>query len=200
MSREAEVVITGVGIVSPIGIGKEPFWDSLVHGRSGVRPVSLFDTRGLPIRFAGEIANFDARQYVQPRKNLKVMARDTQLAVAAADMAIADAGLSGSKGIDRERFGVVFGADLMFCQADDVALAFAKSRVDGRFDFSRWGEVAQSEIYPLWMLKYLPNMPACHIAILQDARGPNNTITLGEVSSLLSVAEAARAIERGVAD
>ena len=70
MSRSVEVVITGVGIVSPIGIGKEPFWDSLLNRRSGVRPVSLFDTRGLPIGFAGEISDFDPKSYVKPRKNL----------------------------------------------------------------------------------------------------------------------------------
>ena len=130
---------------------------------------------------------------------MKVMARDTQLGVAAADMAVVDAGLA-TRGIDHERFGVVFGTDLMLCQADDVAQAFAKSRTGGWFDFGRWAEAAQGEIYPLWLLKYLPNMPACHIAIAQDARGPNNSITLGEVSSLLAVAEATRVIERGMAD
>lgn len=200
MSPDVEVVITGLGIVSPIGIGKEPFWDALIHGRSGVRPISLFDTGGLPFGFGGEVADFDGKKYVQPRKNLKVMARDTQLGVAAADLAVADSGLRSKQGIDPERFGIVFGTDLMLCQADDVAQAFAKCLVDGRFDFGRWGEAAMSEIYPLWMLKYLPNMPACHVAILQDARGPNNSITLGEVSSLLAVAEAARVIERGMAD
>jgi 3-oxoacyl-[acyl-carrier-protein] synthase II len=70
----------------------------------------------------------------------------------------------------------------------------------GRFDFGQWGDKGLSEIFPLLMLKYLPNMPACHVAIARDARGPNNTITLGEVSSLLAIAEAARVIERGQAD
>ena len=57
-----------------------------------------------------------------------------------------------------------------------------------------------AELFPLWMLKYLPNMPACHIGIAQDARGPNNTITLGDVSSLSALAEAVRILERGQAD
>ncbi len=72
--------------------------------------------------------------------------------------------------------------------------------VDGRFDFARWGEAFTAELFPLWMLKYLPNMPACHIGIAQDARGPNNTVTLGDVSTLSAVAEAARVLERGQAD
>jgi len=72
--------------------------------------------------------------------------------------------------------------------------------IDGKFDFSLWGETAMAEMYPLWMLKYLPNMPACHIGIAQDARGPNNSLTLGDVSSLSAVAEAMRVLERGQAD
>jgi 3-oxoacyl-[acyl-carrier-protein] synthase II len=72
--------------------------------------------------------------------------------------------------------------------------------VDGRFEFQRWGPAAMADLFPLWMLKYLPNMPACHICIAQDARGPCNTLTLGEVSSLSAVAEAVRVLERGQAD
>jgi 3-oxoacyl-[acyl-carrier-protein] synthase II len=71
---------------------------------------------------------------------------------------------------------------------------------DGVFDFRRWGAAAMAELFPLWMLKYLPNMPACHIGIGQDARGPNNSITLGEASSLSALAEAVRIVERDQAD
>ena len=70
----------------------------------------------------------------------------------------------------------------------------------GEFDFDRWGTSAMSAMFPLWMLKYLPNMPACHIGIAQDARGPNNTITLGDVSTLSAMAEAVRVLQRGQAD
>jgi 3-oxoacyl-[acyl-carrier-protein] synthase II len=114
-------------------------------------------------------------------------------------MAYRDACLTSSN-IDPERLGVVFGADMIQCQPQDVEAAYRRCLVEGRFDFGRWGPEALPEVFPLWMLKYLPNMPACHIAIAQDARGPNNTHSLGEVSSLLAVAEAARAIERGQAD
>jgi len=71
---------------------------------------------------------------------------------------------------------------------------------DGPFDMSRWGEFAFKDLFPLWMLKYLPNMAACHISIAHDARGPNNSIVEGGVSSLLAIAEAAAAIERSHAD
>lgn len=199
MSPTREVVITGVGVVSPLGIGREAFGASLAAGRSGVRPVTLFDASSAPVHFGAEVADFDPKQFVKQRKSLKVMARDIQLGVSAADMAYTDAGLAG-QAIDPERLGVVFGSDLMQCMPEDSATAFRRCTVDGRFDFQLWGSRAMEEIFPLWMLKYLPNMPACHIAIAQDARGPNNTHTLGEVSSLLAISEAVRTIERGQAD
>jgi 3-oxoacyl-[acyl-carrier-protein] synthase II len=194
-----EVVITGLGIVSPIGIGREPFWRSLVEGRSGVAELASFDNSTLPMRAAAEVRDFDAKQYVRPRKSLKVMSRDIQLGFAAADMAFADAGLT-PQSVLPERMGVVFGAEMMYCDLDEVADAYRKCSADGEFHFDRWGTQALGNMYPLWMLKYLPNMPACHIAIALDARGPNNSITLGEVSSLLAMAEAMRVIERGSAD
>ena len=154
----------------------------------------------MPVRFGGEITDFDPKQYVTPRKSLKVMSRDIQLGVTAARLAMEDAQLdSGST--DPLRSGVVLGADMIQCQPEEIASAFQKCLDEaGSFDFQRWGPAAIDEIYPLWMLKHLPNMPACHIAIAHDARGPNNSIALGEVSSLLAVAEAGRVIERGDAD
>ena len=72
--------------------------------------------------------------------------------------------------------------------------------VDGKYDHSRRGDSAMSNIYPLWMLKYLPNYPACHVGIVHDARGPNNSIIIGDASSLMALGEAATCIERGMAD
>lgn len=199
MPLAREIVITGLGVVSPIGVGQQAFWASMLEGRSGVGPIEQFDARGVPIPFGGEVRHFDAKEFVKPRKSLKVMAREIQFGVAAAGMAYEDAGL-GPHTVDPERFGVVLGSDLIQGQAEDVVQAFMRSRVDGRFEFSLWGRAAMEEIYPLWMLKYLPNMPACHIAIAFDARGPNNTHALGEVSSLQAMSEAVRVLERGVAD
>ncbi|MHB1035478.1 MAG: beta-ketoacyl-[acyl-carrier-protein] synthase family protein [Pirellulales bacterium] len=199
MASGQDVVITGLGIVSPIGIGPEAFWASLREGRSGVGPLRALGAGGLRVRFGAEVADFDPKEYVKPRKSLKVMSRDIQLGYAAADMAARHAGLDAGA-VAPERYGVSFGADLMPCDPEEIAGAYRRCIVDGEFEFSRWGEQALAEIYPLWMLKYLPNMPACHIAIAQDARGPNNSITLGEVSSLLAVAEAYRVIERQDAD
>jgi len=204
MAANGDVVITGVGVVSPIGIGNEAFWNSLSEGRSGVRRLDLFgqtdlEELDLPPPFGADVADFDPKQYVRPRKSLKVMSREIQLAFAAADLACTDAGLP-DRPIDPERLGIVFGADMLPCELSELAPAFRGCLVDGQFEYDRWGQTAMAELYPLWMLKYLPNMPACHIGIAQDARGPNNSLTLGEVSSLSAVAEAVRVIERGHAD
>ena len=199
MTSLRDVVITGVGVVSPIGIGKAPFAESLWAGRSGVKSLALLQDTPFPVRFGADIAEFDGKQYVTPRKSIKVMSREIQFAFAAASLAIQDANLNTAD-IDRDRFGVVFGSEMMYSAPGELIDAYNKCVVDGRFSFSQWGDRAMSNLYPLWMLKYLPNMPACHIAIAHDARGPNNTFTLGEVSSLLALMEASRYIQRGQAD
>jgi 3-oxoacyl-[acyl-carrier-protein] synthase II len=199
ISPPAEVVITGVGAVSPIGIGCEAVWRALQTGQSGVRPLGVFDTAEFPVRVGAEVVDFDAKQYVTPRKSLKVMSRAIQFAFASAQMAMQQAGLTSAQ-VAPDRFGVVFGADMIQIEPEELVNAFRHCIADERFDFTQWDEHAMSEMYPLWMLKYLPNMPACHIAIVHDARGPNNTIVLSEASSLLAIAEGMRVIERGQAD
>jgi 3-oxoacyl-[acyl-carrier-protein] synthase II len=199
MTTQRDAVITGIGIVSPIGIGPEPFWQSLAEGRSGVRRVGLFEQCGAPAPIGAEVADFDPKLYVRPRKSLKVMSRDIQLAFAAADMAYADSGLR-DKPLDPERVGVVFGAEMIACELPELATAYRPCIEDGQFDRRLWATKAMPELYPLWMLKYLPNMPACHIGIACDLRGPNNSLIQAEVSSLSALAEAVRVIERGQAD
>jgi 3-oxoacyl-[acyl-carrier-protein] synthase II len=199
MSHPRDVVITGAGVVSPIGIGVEAFWESLAAGRSGIRLVDLFDASSLRVRFGGQIPDFDPKQYVRPRKSLKVMSREIQLGFAAADLAMTDAGITEGK-VEPERFGVVFGSDMIYADLEDLERTYRRSLRDGSFDFHLWSEAIHEELHPLWLLKHLPNMAASHIAIALDARGPNNSIVLGDVSSLLAIAEAASVIRRGWAD
>ncbi len=195
----AHVVITGVGVVSPIGIGRDAFWESLCCGRSGVRRVELLDAWGMPVRIAGVVENFKAAQYVPQRKALKVMARDAQLGVAASVLACRDAGIAPDQ-VDPERFGVVLGADTICSPIEESDAIYRPCMVGPQFDFSRWGTEGLSGSYPLNFLRVLPNMIASHISIAHDARGPNNTIHQNEASSLLAIGEAAAVIERGAAD
>jgi 3-oxoacyl-[acyl-carrier-protein] synthase II len=198
MKSKHGIVVTGVGVVSPIGVGIEPFWDSLLTGRSGIASLPWKGDLQLSDPIGGAVRDFEPSRYIRPRKNLKVMGREIQLGVAAAEMACTDAKVKGA--VAPERLGVVFGADMMITELDEVVNSYRACMVDGKFSFGLWGDRALPEMFPLWMLKYLPNMPACHIGIAHDARGPNNSHTLAEVSSLTALAEAADVIRRGQAD
>ncbi len=199
MNNASELVITGLGLVTPLGVGVDTFWEGLSAGRSGVRIWPEFDCDDVPVHVYAPVQDFDAKQFVRPRKSIKVMSHTVQMGVAAGVLAGEQAGHSESA-FDPERLGVTYGVDLIHSELEEVAAPYQASMVDGKFDLSRWSTHAMPEMYPLWMLKYLPNMPACHVGIAHDARGPCNTITLGEVSSLVALAEAARTIQAGRAD
>ncbi|MFN0053535.1 MAG: beta-ketoacyl-[acyl-carrier-protein] synthase family protein [Planctomycetales bacterium] len=201
---ERQVVITGIGVVSPIGIGVGDFWTSLQAGTSGIRKIQQLPYSPVPGGIAGEVLDFNPSQFTRTReqkKAIRVMCREIQIGFAAATLALDDAGI-GEGGVAPDRLGVEFGANLMLSPPDDLveACAAARDEGSGQFRYERWGESGLPKMFPLWLLKYLPNMPACHIGIAADARGPNNSITLDEASSNLVIGEALRVIARGHAD
>ena len=198
--QATRVVITGVGVVSPVGIGKEAFWANLLAGKSGIGYLRSLPADGLPTKLAAEIPDFDPLQYVRHKKFIKVMSRDIQLGVSAAALAMRDAGLKKGS-IEAERLGVEFGAGRISTTPDELVEAVRHcSGVEHEFQYTRWGGNSMGDIAPLWMLRQLPNMPACHVSIEFDAQGPNNTITSRDSSALLALAEAVRVIERDAAD
>src|SRR6185312_4056444 len=146
------VVISGIGLVTPIGHNAATYWRSLEEGRSGVRPIQTFDVSGLPVRFAGEIPDFDAKDFVEKkdRRGLKVMARTIQLAVAGAQRALEDGMVDKSK-LDPTRFGVEFGAGLIASELMDLvdAAHVSANCQPGRVDLEKWGEQGLSAIQPL---------------------------------------------------
>lgn len=203
--RQRRIVVTGLGVFSPIGIGRDAFWSSLQEGRAGIRPVEFYKCSATPGGLGGEVWGFtdDAVKKVylkEQRKSIKVMCREVQLGTAAAIQAVADAGLSLDS-LDHERVGVEYGCNLMFFPPETLAEACGACRDDvGDFQVEAWGGKGISAMEPLWMLRYLPNMPACHIAIIFDARGPNNSVTLDEASPGVALTEALNIMERGAAD
>jgi 3-oxoacyl-[acyl-carrier-protein] synthase II len=197
------VVLTGIGLVTPLGLDVASFWEALCGGRSGVRRLRSFDTSALPVRFGGEVEGFDARNYIdkKDRKSLKMMVRTIQFAVAAAQLAMSDGRVDRTR-LDPTRFGVVFGAGTIPGDQEDLgpaAQASADART-GTVDLHRWSAEGLPCIPPMWMLSHVPNMPACHVSILHNAQGPNNTITQTDAGALLALAEAGRVIGRDGAD
>ena len=205
MSDSKRVVITGVGLISPVGIGKEAFQEALAAQTSGISKVELLAASALPMNIAGEVKDFTEttakKQYLKKqRKIMKVTCRETQMGVASAHLAVADCNVD-LDAIDHERLGVEFGANQMFSPAPVLAPgSFACTNDDNRFEFENWATLGLEQMEPLWLLKYLPNMPACHIGIYADARGPNNSLTLAEASGNSVLGEALRIIQRGRAD
>jgi 3-oxoacyl-[acyl-carrier-protein] synthase II len=188
----------------------DPLWDGLRSGASRIGPIAAFDASGFVCQQAAEVpADFTAKNYVPKpyRKAVKVMARDIEYAVAAAQEAARDARLVTKEIDDGEptypltRLGCQIGAGLIACEMPEMALAMATADDgNGGVDIRAWGEQGMQNLTPLWLLKYLPNMLACHVTIVHGARGPSNTITCAEASGLLSLGEARSVIQRGRAD
>lgn len=201
---ERRVVITGVGILSPIGMGVDQFWQSLLSGKSGISKIEIFADSAVPDHIGGEIKDFNdktAKNYIKQKKSIKVMCREIQMGVASATLALDSAKIADGQ-IAPDRLGVDFGANLMLSPPDKLAKACyaCEDTETHRFQHEKWGVEGMGDMEPLWLLQYLPNMPACHIGISADARGPNNSITMAEASGNLAVGEAFRIIGRDHAD
>jgi len=193
-----EVVLTGIGIACPLGVGREAVWSAVENRHSGVRVIERLAATNYPTPIGGEVLDFEPKQFVKPRKSLKVMNRETQLGFTAAELAWADAKLDDAT-LDPERLGAVVGTNSFRSKIEDVAEVYQAIARNGEEVLAGWGE-GMREMYPLWMLKYLPNMTCCHIGIAHDMRGPINTIVEGNVSSLMAIIEAADVIARGHAE
>ncbi len=207
-TNKRRVVVTGVGVISPIGTNQEAFLKSLKENTPGIGPIDSDDRYVASHGIGGEVKNFDEKtlkkayfKAKEQKKSIKVMCREIQMGAAAAMSAMEDSGVDLDS-IDHARFGVNFGANLMFYPPPTLAEASIScvSEPGGQFDSSHWGDDGLKAMEPLWMLKYLPNMPACHIGIFTDARGPNNSVTLDEASTSVSLTEALNVMERGAAD
>lgn len=196
------VAVTGLGVVAPNGVGKEDFWEACVQGRSGVGPITSFDASSFPIKIAGEVKDFDPSPFIPDsmRKSLKVMGRAARFGVGASGLALQDSGIS-MENEDPERVGVVVGTGLV--PVDMAEIMPMLSRVmqdDGSFDLTKLDPNTASPMFPLWLLKYLPNMVSAHISMMFNAQGPNSTVTTACVAGTQAVGEGYRLVARGEAD
>jgi 3-oxoacyl-[acyl-carrier-protein] synthase II len=194
------VVITGRGAITPIGVGVAAFWTALLEGACGIGPLPGLAGSACPTRIGAEV-----RQPLpgpSGPKRVKLMGRHSQLALAAGAEAMDEAGLSPGRVLP-ERLGIAIGTshdrgDFLRTHAclTRMRQAQAPHGVDERLFWS----AAQALSDPLEFLRALPNGPAAHLAIECQARGPNATLVAEGVAGLQAIGEAARLIERGVAD
>lgn len=195
------VVVTGLGVVAPNGIGRRAFGEAIVEGRSGVGPIECFDTTGQAVTIAGEVKGFDVIPYLgDHKKNAKLMSRAVGFAVGAAALAVEDSGIETDR-LDPARFGVCMGTGITPIDVAELAGPIGRALgEDGSFDLGTFSAAAAESMFPLWLLKHLPNMAASHISILHHAMGPNNTIVTACAAGTQAVGEAFRLIARGDAD
>ena len=203
IQHHRRAVITGLGVLTPIGSTADDLWASLQAGVSGIRRIQAFDPSALPCQIGGELPDFNPKKLIEKgyRKALNAMARPVQIGVIASQFAMQDAGLAKGS-IAPERFGIEFASVMGATDIDDLArssqLASAGPSLPVEMDV--WGRDSVAEMPPMWMLKYLPNMPACHATILYDIQGPSNTLIPNDAAGALAVGEAFRILRRGAAD
>ncbi|KYH32484.1 beta-ketoacyl-ACP synthase II [Neomoorella mulderi] len=182
---QKRVVITGLGAISPVGTGKDKFWQALVAGQPGIGPITRFDAGEMAVRFAGEVKDFDPGAFFD-RKEARRMDRFTQYAVAAARMAVEDAKLDLEKE-DRDRVGVIFATGIggmeTFEEQTRVLLEKGPNRVS-----------------PFFVPMMIANMAAGQISINLGARGVNFTVVNACASGANAIGEAFRTLQRGDAD
>jgi 3-oxoacyl-[acyl-carrier-protein] synthase II len=179
------VVVTGLGLVTPLGTGVEKNWERLVAGRSGVGPITRFDTSDVPVRIAGEVRDFDPDRFIE-RRDLKKMDVFIQYAVAAADMAVADAALPLPLRVP-ERTGVIVGVGMGGIASLEEAYGHFLTR-----NFRR--------VSPFFIPRLIPSMAAGYVALRFGARGPNYATTSACASGAHAIGEALVLIRDGRQD
>ena len=184
--RERRVVVTGVGVVSPIGNNRETFWEGLISGRNGIDLISRFDPSDYSSRIAGEVKDFDPLRYIE-KKEAKKMDRFTQYAVDAAMQAWEDAGLNGHDDLDKERLGVSVGSGIGGIGTFEEQMKILMEKGPRR-------------ISPFMVPMLIANMAAGYISIYLQARGPLNTTVTACATSTHSIGDSFRIIQRGDAD
>jgi 3-oxoacyl-[acyl-carrier-protein] synthase II len=179
------VVVTGVGLVSPLGIGREETWQGILAGKSGAAPITHFDTTGFPVTFAAEVKGFDPLLYVE-KKEVKKMGLFIQFALAAAQFAVEHAGLKITPDI-AERTGVYIGSGI------------------GGFDVIEREHTALMQggprkISPFFIPAAIANLASGFVSIRWGAKGPNSATCTACSSSTHALGDSFRLIQRGDAD
>lgn len=183
---ERRVVITGLGVVSPVGNGKEEFWNNLLAGKPGVGPITQFDATDFPVKIAGEVKDFDPVALAGDRKTVRHMDRYTQFAIAAAKMAVADAKLDMTKE-NPDMAGTLIGTGIGGIHVMEDTILQIEKRGPGK-------------VNPFAIPMMIANMASGQVSITLGLRGPVLTDVTACASGTNSIGLAARLIKYGDAD
>jgi 3-oxoacyl-[acyl-carrier-protein] synthase II len=198
---DRRVVVTGMGLVTPVGLDVESSWESLREGRGGVGPITRFDAGAFATRIAAELKGFDlSRDLGGDASRWEGLGRNTQIALAVAAQAVRQSGLFDGREIARGRFGVYLGAGegpADFLRFVDLV---RRSTDDGRVDTRRFTAQGVGLLDPLREAEQEPGTPAGHVAAAFGARGPNHSCLTACSASAQAIGEAAEQICSGAAD
>ncbi len=201
-SREPgrRVVITGIGMVSPLGCSAEQLWAALGEGRSGLRAITHFDVAPFRTRLGGAIPDFNARQFIADPKSLKLMTRPVRIGVAAAELAVKSAQLN-LEGVDPFRIACFVGSPGHAGDRDELLPALEVALRNGDpVDLRLFGAEGISTINPLWLLKSLANIVLYFVSLKLGAQGLNANICMSGAGGAIAIGEAFRAVRQGKAD
>lgn len=193
------VVITGAGCITPLGSEVDEVWHHLKEGRSGIGPITIFDSRGYPVRIAAEVRDWDLAEVGEDPAEWSQHPRQTHFAVGAAIKAVRCAGLAPYR-LDPLRFGVYLGCGETFPELSELAETVGPAMRDGRFDAREFMSRALAVLDGDSAANYEPNVPAQCLAALFNAQGPNANCIAGCASSSQAIGNAAEIIRRGEAD
>ena len=195
------VVVTGMGMVTPIGKDVEQTWKALLEGRSGVGPITLFEADTFPTRIAAEIHNFELSDYLENASDWPVLSRNSIFAVAAGQMAMNDAGLSSTDmPLDRSRIGVYLGAGEDQQDFPHFCASVHSGTVDDQVQKDRFIHNGVNILEAWAESEQDPGTPTAHVAAMANAQGPNYTCLTACAASSQAIGEALEQIRRGDAD
>ena len=193
------VVITGIGLLTPLGKSPDEVLGAIERGQSAARHPG-FDTSSLQCKTVAPIIKFSPEQYVEDVKSLRLMSRDAQLAVAAARLALADARLEPGQTYAAEDIALYGATGLTGMPAEEIsALVRHSADAEGNLDLHEFGRVTLKKVRPVLSFKILANMPICFVSIFGSIRGENGIYTPWEGQGAQAIAAGVRAIEEGLA-
>lgn len=193
------MVVTGIGMVNPMGHNPSEVWEGLRESRSGVAYTTLFDASGFPTKISAEVKNWDLTDAGETPERAARLGRHTKFAIGAAKQAMQDSGVLDSIE-DPVRFGVYLGSGEGNQDFQSFSEMMAAAIVDGEFDASKFIAKGKEILDPVLELEQEPNMPAAHLATLFNAQGPNVNCLTACAASSQAVGEATEIIRRGDAD